>query len=256
MTDVSGKPVDWAPGRVTVLTFCAYWCDTWRQQVPRLLAAKRATAGLPVDFTTISVDGRWSEVSAGNHGLPLWLDRGGEFSHSKSVDRVPTTVVLDAAGEVRFVSGAVIRTDDIVQAVHEALTAKANAGTIYLTFEDFPPKEGGEELLDTLRSLGVKATFACPVAHTSDKLAIRAVREGHTLQSTPWDWSAGPHHRIVDPYDYTRPTKKELLRRILPQACPEAVIRLHAGVAVTLDCLPELVAALSKRGFKFDALRL
>lgn len=290
MTDASGGPVQWAPGRVTVLSFCAYWCDTWKQQVPRLQSAKDVTSGLPVDFVTISVDGRWSEVSGKNNGLPLWLDKGGDFSKSKSIDRVPTTVVLDSVGDVRFVFGSVIRTEDIVNAVHESLAAKPIAGTIYMTFDDFPPKEGGEEILDLLRALGVKATFFCMGSRVESeaKLLRRAHREGHSLQCHSWDHNAGDaqlarcmaafrqvigveptlyrppgseqivgeaaHHRMIDPYDFTRPPKKELLRRILPQVCPDAVIQLHAGVRVTEEALPELVAVLLNRGYRFAAL--
>jgi len=290
MTDVVGNPVAWVPGRVTVLSFCAYWCDTWRQQVPRSLAAKRATSGLPVDFVTISVDGRWSEVADGNGGLPLWLDKGGDFSKSKSVDRVPTTVVLDSSGEVRFVSGSVLRTEDIIQAVHESLATKPVAGTVYLTFDDFPPKQGGEEFLDLLRALGVKATLFCMGSRVESeaKLLKRALREGHSLQCHSWDHDASSpqldrcksvfervlgiqptlyrppgseqilgeetHHRIINPYDFSRPTKQELIRRILPQVCPEAVIQLHDGVAVTQEALSEIVADLQKRGFSLATL--
>src|SRR5438132_11810952 len=48
----------WKPGRAAVLSFCAFWCDTWKEQNQRLAAAEKALAGLPVDFYTVSVDGR------------------------------------------------------------------------------------------------------------------------------------------------------------------------------------------------------
>jgi peptidoglycan/xylan/chitin deacetylase (PgdA/CDA1 family) len=255
-----------------------------------LVAAKNATTGLPVDFLTVSVDGRWSEVAQNNGGLPLWLDKGGEWSRGKGVDRVPTTVVLDPAGEVRYVSGGVVRTDELVQAVRAAKGHKPEAGVLYLTFDDFPPANGGEELLDELRALGVKATLFClgSRVEASASLLKRALAEGHSLQIHSWDHHATDpqleqcrttfkrvlgveptlyrapgsevivgderHHRIVDPFDYSRPSRKELLRRILPAVCSEAVIQLHAGVSVTREALSELVEDLRKRGFRFGTL--
>lgn len=289
LSSSSGEVRQWSPGRVTLVSFCAYWCDTWKVQVPRLVAARNVTAGLPVDFITVSVDGRWAEVAKNNQGLPLWLDKGGEWSRGQGVDRVPTTVVLDASGEVRYVGGSVVRTEDIVGAIHSAFDGKPTAGTLYLTFDDFPPKDG-VALLDALRALDVKATFFCMGSRVEPeaKLLRRALAEGHSLQMHSWDHEAAnpqlarcreafrrvlgfeptlyrppgsetivgesQHHRIVDPFDYSRPSRKELLRRILPAVCDGAVIQLHAGVLVTLECLPELVSDLRNRGFQFSVL--
>ena len=62
------------------------------------------------------------------------------------------------------------------------------------------------------------------------------------------------HHRIVAPYEFTRSMKKELMRRTLLAACPEAVIQLHAGVSVTLNALPEIIENLRNCGFSFAIL--
>ena len=290
MVSPEGKPRDWAPGRVTVVAFCAYWCDTWKLQVPRLVGAEKITHGLPVDFITVSVDGRWSEIAKNNQGLPLWLDRGGEWSRGQGVDRVPTTVVLAADGRVNYVAGAVLRTEDIVQAVHGAIENREEGGNVYLTFDDFPANGGGNELLDELRAKGVKATFFCMGSRVESeaKLLKRAMAEGHSLQMHSWDHDAANpqldrcraafqrvlgitptlyrppgseqiigeshHHRIIDPYDFTRPSHKELLRRILLPICPQAVIQLHAGVSVTLGALPEIIENLRNRGYSFTTL--
>ena len=291
MSSPDGTARAWTPGRVTVVSFCAYWCDTWKVQVPRLESAEKVTHGLPVDFITVSVDGRWAEVAKNNHGLPLWLDRGGEWSRSQGVDRVPTTVVLAADGRVTYVAGAVLRTEDVVNAVHSALANKPEAGKIYLTFDDFPAAEGGNELLDVLRAKDVKATFFCMGSRVEAEAQLlkRAIAEGHSLQMHSWDHDAANpqldrcgavfkrvlgvtptlyrppgseqilgeanHHRIVDPYDFTRPSKKELMRRTLLAVCPEAVIQLHAGVAVTQAALPEVIDNLTARGYQFAILK-
>ena len=52
----------------------------------------------------------------------------------------------------------------------------------------------------------------------------------------------------MDPYDYTRPGKEELRRRILLAAKPGCIVLLHAGVSDTIDVLPGIIASLRERG--------
>jgi len=290
LKDTQSQAVEWKPGRVTVISFCAFWCDTWKLQAPRIAAARNVTNGLPVDYLTISIDGRWSEIAKNNQGLPLWLDGGGEWSKSRGVDRVPTTVVLDPAGEIRYVGGTVIRQQDITDAVHAASQPKLDAGILFLTFDDFPARAEGDDLLDVLRALDVKATFFCIGSRVEQRATLlkRARAEGHSIQCHSWDHDASnpqleqcrtifkhvlgieptlyrapgsekiegeqTHHPVIDPYDYQRPTKKELERRILSSARDQAIIQLHAGVSVTLESLPEIIANLKRRGFRFECL--
>src|SRR4051794_5353901 len=56
-----GQSYSWSPRRKTVISFCAFWCDTWKDQLPRVRQAANDLKGLPIDFLTVSVDGRWSE---------------------------------------------------------------------------------------------------------------------------------------------------------------------------------------------------
>ena len=58
-----GGTFRWKPGRLTVLSFCAFWCDTWKEQTARLAVTTHALQGMPVDCLTISVAGRWAELS-------------------------------------------------------------------------------------------------------------------------------------------------------------------------------------------------
>jgi len=159
---------------------------------------------------------------------------------------------------VRYVGGGVVRVDDIVAAIHSALEATADAGSVYLTFEGFSAKKGGYELLDTLRHLGVRATLLIDSEPGVEQdLIRRVVADGHWVENRSLRQVLGEdrrHHRLVDPCDSERPAKKELLRRILAMANPEAVIQLHAAVSVTMEALPELVANLKKRGFQFATL--
>ncbi|MBC8101331.1 MAG: polysaccharide deacetylase family protein [Cytophagales bacterium] len=187
--------VRWRPGQVTVLCFCALWCDTWRTQSARLREVQRALAGLPIRFETVSVDGRWAEkYDSGAPRGSVLLDTGGRLSAALGVRAVPSTFVLDTSGVVRFAAQGIVRSDEM-QALLRALvtrreTSLPQSGMVYLTFDDFP-LPGDELLLDILRAAEVPATFFCLGEHLTrplgEGMARRAVREGHMLQIHSWD---------------------------------------------------------------------
>lgn len=281
---------NWKPGRTTVFSFCAFWCSTWKTQLPRLLAAKEALQGLPVDFVTISIDGRWVQTEKHNQGLPLWLDPGGGWSHRQGITRVPTTVVIDPKGIVRYVEGGVSRTADIIAAIRKAESPRRVDRTIYLTFDDFPGKSDNTRLLNLLFGLNVKATIFCIGDHIKPHLDVfhLAMENGDRLECHSWSHHANApqlgrcwqefynqlgieptlfrppgsekvfgtshYHPIVDPYDFQRPNAVELLRRVLSAVRSNAIIQLHAGVPVTIQVLPKMIKNLRSRGFHFRLL--
>jgi peptidoglycan/xylan/chitin deacetylase (PgdA/CDA1 family) len=59
---------------------------------------------------------------------------------------------------------------------------------------------------------------------------------------------------IVDPYDYSLPGEKELVRRVLAGIKPGCVIQLHAGVPETLQALPSILSSLKSLGYEFKKL--
>jgi len=291
MVDAVGAIHRWQPGRVTVFSVCAYWCDTWKTQVPRLALARNTLRGLPADIQTISTDGRWAEVARNNGGLPLWRDAGAEWSRRVGIDEVPTTLVVDQAGRVVFAFGGIVRSDDVIAAVRGCVAGTVrDSGSVFLTFDDFPPRDGGLALLDALRSVEAKATLFCIASHleADAKLVKRAAQEGHSLQCHSWQHDAvnpelgrcraafehvlGQPFRLyrapgsekivglpaklpaVDPYDYTRPGSRELLRRVLSAVRPGCEIQLHAGVSDTIEALPEIVRQLRSRGYRLETL--
>jgi len=253
------------------------------------------TKGLPVDYATISVDGRWTERAKVAAVGTMLGDPGGLWSHAKGIDRVPYTLVIAPNGRIVWATYGTVRTTPLVDAVKKNLSGQtAEGGPIYLTFDDFPAERLSEELLDTLRAANVKATLFC----IGDKVAAakgllqRAVREGHTLAIHSWahDGDRPELEKCVeairtatgetaklyrppgsekvldlkgnslelpvdDPYDYTRPGADELTRRVLSRARANVVIQLHAGVQDTLQALPEIIQTLRRRGFFFEPLR-
>lgn len=292
---LENRPFAWRPGRTTVLSFCAFWCDTWKDQLPRVREASRMTKGLPVDYATISVDGRWTERAKTAAVGTMLGDPGGLWSHATGIDRVPYTVVVAPNGRIVWATYGTVRTAPLVDAVKKNLAGEASeGGRIFLTFDDFPAEKLSEELLDVLRAANVKATLFCIGDKVAGAKALlqRAVREGHTLAIHSWahdgerpdlekcvdairgatgqtpelyrppgsekvlDLNKQPlGFPVDDPYDYTRPGVQELTRRVLSGARPNAVIQLHAGVQDTLSSLPEIIRKLRARGFSFEALR-
>lgn len=290
LVDRTGATVQWSPGRVTVFSFFAYWCDTWRTQAPRLFQAKSTLKGLPIDFATVSIDGRWLDVRGRDDRLPTWLDKGAMWSHRIGVDRVPTTVIVAPSGEVRWVRSGVVRSEDIIQEAKRAMTAAPVGGVLYLTFDDFPASRDNDELLDSLRALSAPATFFCIGSKMEShvKLLKRAIDEGHELGCHSWSHEAANpgldkchqafmdllgqkeflyrapgsskvvglagKYPVVDPYDFSRPGVDEIVRRCVLAARPGAIIQLHAGVGQTLEALPKLVEDLRKLGYRFEVL--
>lgn len=289
LTQRDGRPVSWKPGRTTVLSFCAYWCDTWKTQVPRLLAAQHALGGMPVDFLTVSVDGRWVDKAIG----PLLLDPGGAWSSDLGIDHVPYTLVVDAGGTIRWSRFGIVRTEDLLREAQSALSAPT-AGAVYLTFDDFPSGPMDQDLLDVLRAADVKATFFVIGSKVRQNLDVvrRAVREGHRLEIHCWRHDSADAeidrcrrelhellgtdpslvrppgkektatldgavlgNPVADPYDYTRPGATEIVRRVMNLVKPDSILQLHVGVRDTLEALPELIRRLTDRGYRIDLLK-
>lgn len=285
---VDGAPYHWQPGQATVVSFCAFWCDTWKQQLPRVEEAKRSLQVLPITFLNVSVDGRWMDKAKGAPGLVL-ADEGGRWSGSLGIDRVPYTLVVDADGVVRWTEFGIVRSQDLIREARGALEPR-RAGTVYLAFDDFPWKNGNDELLDVLRAESVPATFFSIGRNVeADPAPVRrAAREGHSIQMHSWAHTAdhpdlercktvikqvcgrdatlyrppgseailGPDGKrlklhSVDPYDYLDPPVDELVRRVALAVSPGAVIQLHGGLPNSVAALRAIIKNLRKRGFEF-----
>lgn len=283
-----GAPVSWKPGRATVVTFVAFWCDTWKEQLSRASQAQRRLKGLPVDFITVSVDARWAELAAAKPPGTFLLDPGSRLTRQLGIDRIPYTLAVAPNGRISLARFGVLRSEDILAALRPDPSVDR---VCHLTFDDFPAPRGNDELLDVLRREGVQATFFCIGSNIQGREPVmrRALLEGHSLQMHSWGHAAGAPelernrqalarlgaapslyrppgssrilrarealpNPVIDPYDYLRPGTNELQRRILLNLRPNGVIQLHAGVEETRTALADIIAAIRERGYRIEPL--
>ncbi len=112
------------PGHVTVLNFWAFWCDTWKAEMPHLqaLAARQDERGFRL--VAVSVDGtRLEEFQT--HAptptpFPVLLDIGGRVSARYGIRHVPTVVILDGTGRVRYVHAGYPGNDVVLSQIRRA----------------------------------------------------------------------------------------------------------------------------------------
>lgn len=94
-------------GKITVLNFWAFWCDTWKAEMPHLqeLAPQQDEQGFRI--VAVSVDGTRLQEFRRRHPAPLpfpvLLDVGAKASRQYGIAHVPTVVILDPQGRVRYV---------------------------------------------------------------------------------------------------------------------------------------------------------
>jgi thiol-disulfide isomerase/thioredoxin len=108
--DLAGREVRLgdAKGKVRVVDFWATWCDPCRDQLPVLevLASAHAAEGLQVYAVAVDEDRAQVEafLAATPLGLTVLWDKGGaRHAERLDVQRLPTTLVIDRAGLVRYV---------------------------------------------------------------------------------------------------------------------------------------------------------
>lgn len=200
---LNGPVYNWRSGRVTVFSFCAFWCDTWKEQARRLALVRSSLGSAPVDFITISVDARWSEQATGKVPGIVLLDAGSVLQRRLGITTIPHTLVVGTAGRIQYAAQGIVRTETLRQVITDTLDGPSPpVQAVYLIFDDFPSRPGqsapttakdmDDRLLDVLRATGIKATFFCIGRNITgnEEVLRRAAREGHSLQIHSWNHSA------------------------------------------------------------------
>ena len=108
LPDLEGRrvsPSDYR-GKVVLLNFFAYWCDTWKEELKRLRLLKQEHPELDFEILFVSVDSRERSLAEplllkeGIH-FPVAVDFRAEVSKKYGISTVPTLFVLDPDGVVR-----------------------------------------------------------------------------------------------------------------------------------------------------------
>jgi cytochrome c biogenesis protein CcmG/thiol:disulfide interchange protein DsbE len=126
LPDLTGKIVHLEEyrGQVVVLNFFAFWCDTWKDEWPHLL--KLAKLQKPEKFAIVcaSVDGarqqQFRQLTGGNAPFPVLMDSRGYASKAFNITHVPTVMVLDKNGVVRYAHSGYPGDNAVLAAVRKA----------------------------------------------------------------------------------------------------------------------------------------
>lgn len=200
LTGYSGRTYNWKPGRLTVMSLVAFWCDTWKTQNKKLNHCREFLNIPKDDIITVSIDGRWADVSKGKIPGPVLLDMNGALTQRLAINKVPYTLVIDAEGTVKYASQGIIKESMVINVLKKCMQNEIkNEGPVYLTFDDFPntptgpnelpQKDPNDKLLDVLKESDVKATFFCICNRLDSRpeLVNRLIADGHSIQVHSWN---------------------------------------------------------------------
>ena len=108
LPDLQGRRVSLLDyrGKVVLLNFFAYWCDTWKNELKQLRTLKQEHPELDFAIVFVSVDSRERSLAEplmlqeGIH-FPVAVDFKAEVSKRYGITTVPTLFVLDSEGKVK-----------------------------------------------------------------------------------------------------------------------------------------------------------
>jgi thiol-disulfide isomerase/thioredoxin len=95
-------------GRVVVLDFWAHWCEPCRESTPVLNEARAALGDAPVSFFGVNVEETLAprrvieEHARFGAAFPSFHDQDKRIAEAYDVRRLPTLVIIDRQGTIRF----------------------------------------------------------------------------------------------------------------------------------------------------------
>ena len=118
-------------GRPLFVNFWATWCPPCREEIPAMNAAWEQLRGDGVAMLAIDVDEPADEVAGFvdqiPFAFPVLLDSSGRVSRAWGVNALPTTFLVDADGNIRYVAEGVRQWDDpaLLEAIRALGVARA-----------------------------------------------------------------------------------------------------------------------------------
>lgn len=95
-------------GNVVMLNFWASWCAPCRKEMPLLdgLSDRYGAAGFTLLGVNVEKDGTAGDKIIKELGVkfPILYDSESKVSQAYNVDAMPTTVMIDKSGEIRYVN--------------------------------------------------------------------------------------------------------------------------------------------------------
>ena len=112
---------------VIVLNFWAFWCETWKAQLPQLKELAQKQQELNFRLLVVSVDGQWSDnqrQTLREQRLPfaVLLDGQRTLGTALGVRRVPTVMVLGRDRKVTWLHEAYPGNPAVLKAIRGALS--------------------------------------------------------------------------------------------------------------------------------------
>lgn len=133
-TDLGGAPRSLANyrGKVVLLNFWATWCPPCLKEMPSMERLREKMAGRPFEIVALNSAEPKSDVDAYlarmKLGFPILLDPDGVNTRRWKVFALPTSLLLDAEGRVRYaLTGPVEWDEEAPVAVIESLLAELPA---------------------------------------------------------------------------------------------------------------------------------
>ncbi len=95
-------------GQVRIVAFWATWCEPCREQFPVLELLARAHQAEGLTVYAVAVDEDQAQVAAFLERTPLpfkvlWDKGGARHAERLGIERLPTTLLVDRTGRIRFV---------------------------------------------------------------------------------------------------------------------------------------------------------
>ncbi len=152
LVDLNGKPIRLSDlrGRPVILHFWATWCPICRQETPALEAVNQRYRSHGVVLMGINVRERPENVQefarSSRLTFPVLIDSDGSVAGRYQVTGIPTTLVIDSSGVVRFRHVGPIREEQWEEYLTQVLSGsgKQSSAEEKLAPDFALPRESGE----------------------------------------------------------------------------------------------------------------